>query len=574
MVKTNAPNLLYPLVDWTFNDFDGSPRHSFFSERIFLCACGFAGSTTESPGIVGIIPFLFPQRLRVLLALGIRDVLVQWGRPETQAERLTAPGETIVHTASQQATWFDVLPLSADLTMRAGLRKWQREACMDFLRTTRPPPFTNRELPGKNLGVVNARLVVVGRVLLLGWTLSGLASDAVAQPGSKADPESALRLTGAAEQGTFNIGAGKANLSRVVDPVVSREVFKLDFSLPVGTAVGVWAKNFASPIGSENIDVAQIGVRVDGSGLEGLAAAMEIKGSGGSQRTAIPLTAAWSLTEAAINWQLVGAFSEAVVVVSQAGSKPVTGTVFLDVRFDRLSPARKLSTHVTARLGGVLIVSFAGALLTALLGRFFRPKRSADACDMARVASTPGRLAGLRRDFVIGAGLILIGGLAISIYGLSTEGILEGGWSALAAAVAGAVIAEWLKVGLTGKHQDPLEVFLNMAATGFLVASASSLAILQAPAAWSELLILSGTAAAGTVLLYHLINAGMLAGAGKHLSAVSAVLIVGAPLRRRGVNPAGFAGTSSTYRRSRSRRRLQFAGVARVDRPGDSSLLF
>jgi cyclic beta-1,2-glucan synthetase len=68
-----------------------------------------------------------------------------------------------------------------------------------------------------------------------------------------------------------------------------------------------------------------------------------------------------------------------------------------------------------------------------------------------------------------------------------------------------------------------------MAATGLLAASASSLSILQAPAAWSELLMLSGTAAATTVLLYHLINAGMLVGRGKHLSAVSALLIVGAP---------------------------------------------
>ena len=41
--------------------------------------------------------------------------------------------------------------------------------------------------------------------------------------------------------------------------------------------------------------------------------------------------------------------------------------------------------------------------------------------------------------------------------------------------------------------------------------------------------MLSGTAAASAVLLYHLINAGMLASAGKHLSAISAVLIVGAP---------------------------------------------
>jgi cyclic beta-1,2-glucan synthetase len=182
-----------------------------------------------------------------------------------------------------------------------------------------------------------------------------------------------------------------------------------------------------------------------------------------------------------------------------------------------------------ARLGGVLIVSLAGALLAALLGRFFGPKRTADARDTARPVSTPSRFAGLRRDFVIGAGIILIASLAISIYGLGTKGILEVGWSALLAAVAGAVIAEWLKLGLTGKHQDPLEVFQNMAATGLLAASASSLSILQAPATWSELLMLSGTAAAGAVLLYHLTNAGMLASAGKHVSAVSAVLIVGAP---------------------------------------------
>jgi cyclic beta-1,2-glucan synthetase len=97
------------------------------------------------------------------------------------------------------------------------------------------------------------------------------------------------------------------------------------------------------------------------------------------------------------------------------------------------------------------------------------------------------------------------------------------------AAVAGAVIAEWLKFGLVGQHQDPLQVFQNMAATGLLAASASSLSILQAPAAWSELLMLSGTAAAGAVLLYHLSNVGMLAGAGKHVSPIAAILIVGAP---------------------------------------------
>src|SRR5436190_5608151 len=156
----------------------------------------------------------------------------------------------------------------------------------------RPPPFTNRERPTNYSRVVNPRLAGIGRVLLLGLAASALAADGVAQPGSKGDPESPVRLTAAAEQGAFNVGAGKANLTRVVDPVVGREVFKLDFSLPVGTAAGVWAKKFPSPIGAENIDVVQIGVRADSSDLDAFAALMEIKGSSGSQRVAIPLTPA------------------------------------------------------------------------------------------------------------------------------------------------------------------------------------------------------------------------------------------------------------------------------------------
>ena len=92
--------------------------------------------------------------------------------------------------------------------------------------------------------MVNGRLMWIGPVLLLALAAWASATNAVAQPSSKADPESAVRLTTAAEQGTFNVGAGKANLARVVDPVVGREVFKLDFSLPVSTAVGVWPRIF------------------------------------------------------------------------------------------------------------------------------------------------------------------------------------------------------------------------------------------------------------------------------------------------------------------------------------------
>ena len=360
-------------------------------------------------------------------------------------------------------------------TARATLKAYIVLVTLFAVRGDRPPPFTNSRTAeeGFTHGQRTTRGDWSGFVArLAAWAL---AADAVAQPSSKADPESAVRLTAAAEQGTFNVGAGKANLARVVDPVVGREVFKLDFSLPVGTAVGVWAKNFSSPIGTENIDVAQIGVRADASDLDGFAAVMEIKGSGGSQRIAIPLTPAWSLTEAVIEWQLVGAFSEAVVVVSQAGSEPATGTVHLDVRFDRLSPARKLSTYVTARLGGVLIVSLAGALFAALLGRSLRSKTHGRRLGYgsARINSEPVCRPSPRfRDWHWNHPHRQPSDQHLwALYERHSRSRLE----LSARRRAGAVIAEWLKLGLTGKHQDPLQVFQNMAATGLLAASASSL---------------------------------------------------------------------------------------------------
>src|SRR5205085_6651605 len=60
-------------------------------------------------------------------------------------------------------------------------------------------------------------------------------------------------------------------------------------------------------------------------------------------------------------------------------------------------------------------------------------------------------------------------------------------------------------------------------------ASASPLAVLQAPAAWSDVLLLSRSAAAVAALAYHVANAYVLSATGRHLSAAGAGLIAGTP---------------------------------------------
>ncbi|HKB01846.1 MAG TPA: hypothetical protein VKD90_06480, partial [Gemmataceae bacterium] len=144
-------------------------------------------------------------------------------------------------------------------------------------------------------------------------------------------------------------------------------------------------------------------------------------------------------------------------------------------------------------------------------------------------AEDPPRPPGFGRDFVHGAGAVLIAGLGIAVYQLGGLGRLEAGWSALGLGAVGALIAEWLKWGLTGRHLTPGEVFRNLLATGLPAASASPLALLQPPATWSETLQLSQTAAAATVLTYHVANFAMLSAPCRHLSATFSALIVASP---------------------------------------------
>ena len=94
-------------------------------------------------------------------------------------------------------------------------------------------------------------------------------------------------------------------------------------------------------------------------------------------------------------------------------------------------------------------------------------------------------------------------------------------------------------IGLTGKHLTAPEVFQDVLASGLLATSASSLAILQAPASWSDLFLLSQPVAAAGVLLYHAANAYRLATSGRHLTAQCGHPDRRDALRRRRLGPAG-----------------------------------
>lgn len=373
-----------------------------------------------------------------------------------------------------------------------------------------------------------AALVCTAQVAFFSTTLGGRAAHA---------QDHSVHLYDAAEQGTFNVGPARAAASRVFDTTAGGDVVKLDYTMPPGTAAGIWTKAFRPALNADNADIVRTGARTaDPDQLRHITAALEIKGTAGTQRIPLHLHPAWTVAEETVNWRAIGTLTEVVVLLNHKGDgEPTVGTVYFDIGFEQLSVLRKLSMLPGARMGGVLLASLLGAILTLCLRALFRrwPSResSGETSEVPEPVARAGatRLHAWKRDLVQGAGVVFIAGLAISIYVLGGSGRLEIGWTALGLAVAGAGLAEWWKYGLTGKHLQAGEVFQDMLVSGLLAASASSLPVLQAPATWSELLLLSRTVAAAAALLYHTANAYRLASSGRHLDAISAALIVGTP---------------------------------------------
>ena len=353
---------------------------------------------------------------------------------------------------------------------------------------------------------------------------------AAAQDGS-------IPLAAGAEQGTFNVGAARAVATRVTDPQAGGDILKLDYMIPPGTTAGIYAKAFPANLRADQIDVARLAVKAEEPDqARQITAAIEIKGTAGLQRIPLEIQSDWIPVEQTIDWQVVGTVKEVVLLVNGVGNRePAKGTILIDARFERLSVLRRLSLSNGIRFGAVLLASLLVAMLTALLrsvgGWWSEGETSNKSETLAKQApsASPAGLQPLVGDLVRSAGVVLIALLVIEVFILGSRGRLETGWTALGLAFAGAAVAEFWKIGLTGKHLTSLEAFQDVLATGLLATSSSTLAMLQAPATWSELVLLSQTVAAATLLVYHAANAYRVASSGKHLGAAAAALIVGTP---------------------------------------------
>ena len=74
-----------------------------------------------------------------------------------------------------------------------------------------------------------------------------------------------IRLSEAAEQGTFNVGAARASVTREADPRGGGDLLKLDFTIPPGAAAGLYAKSFPGPMDGEHVDLVRMALKAQGT---------------------------------------------------------------------------------------------------------------------------------------------------------------------------------------------------------------------------------------------------------------------------------------------------------------------
>ncbi|MFA6173318.1 MAG: hypothetical protein WC701_06490 [Kiritimatiellales bacterium] len=321
-------------------------------------------------------------------------------------------------------------------------------------------------------------------------------------------------FTDAKQQGSFNIGAAQAAVSREFEEApVNRDLLIINYSIPDQTAAGVWAKEYPAVLAAGSVDVVELGIYIPEDRLSGVALAVEIKGTTGIQRFPVSLAPGWNATHELIDWKKIGSLSETVLLIQRTGGdNPAVGRIRLDMTFSKLPLWQELRSTLWGRLSGVTVFS----LLLSLLVLVIRRKM--------KVA-----VGGIARDLAFGVATVLIVSSVLSVYAIGKMNPLDSGWFCFYVAAAGAVIGFLLKMPLAGRPAFAGETLRNALFPGLLAAAAGKEVLWLAPDSLAGFLQLSGFGAALFVLIYHVANVCRLNMRRKHLGLIGGATITAVP---------------------------------------------
>ncbi len=327
-------------------------------------------------------------------------------------------------------------------------------------------------------------------------------------------PAAPVGFIDARQQGSFNIGAAQAVISREFEEApINRDLLIINYSIPAGTAAGVWAKEYPAALAAGSVDVVELGIYIPEGQLSDVALAVEIKGSTGTQRFPVRPGPGWNTTRELIDWNKIGTLNETVLLIQRiGGADPAAGRIRLDMTFQKLPLWENLRATLWGRLGGVTVFSLLLSLLVAVIRRKKR---------------IPVR--GFIRDLMSGVATVLIISSVLGVYALGKMNPLDSGWFCFYVSAASVVISLLLKITLTGRPVFAGETLRSALFPGLLAAAAGKEVLWQAPDSLTGFFQLSGFGAALFVLIYHVANVCRLNLRRKHLGLIGGTVITAAP---------------------------------------------
>jgi cyclic beta-1,2-glucan synthetase len=323
-----------------------------------------------------------------------------------------------------------------------------------------------------------------------------------------------VTLLSAEARGAFNIGAAEGLPEVVVDPDVKRDVVRLAYTAPAGTAVGLWTKDYPAGLTRRSVNTVRVAVKGD----ETLAAApvevtVELKGSAGVQRIPFRPAAGWTASTAPIDWGVVGTFREAVFVVAPVGGDR-RGVLSFELEFFQDAAARRSGTSLWGRI--LLLFGFAAAL--SLVSRLLAGRASEE-------TKAP---AGWGKDFLVAGGVVAAVAAVVGAHGAGDRA--GGGWVFLGVTGLATLSTVFFRGAFIGRGPAAGDVFWDTLLLGLTVVLSSAQTLWQSPTGWAGVFLESRLASSLTVAAYLAITAASLANHRAAPRRVIRAVIAGVPL--------------------------------------------
>lgn len=152
------------------------------------------------------------------------------------------------------------------------------------------------------------------------------------------------------EKGETATGSAKGTVTASYDEITRKDVLDVSYSLPQGSTLAIWAKDFPAELNAESVGVVKAGVHTfNSSQVEQISVELQIKGAKEVQSASVTLKEGWNSVQVPVDWEKIGDLSEIVFVLSPKGdSELAKGGLYITADFLKPEAPKAVAPVVAA----------------------------------------------------------------------------------------------------------------------------------------------------------------------------------------------------------------------------------